>query len=269
MRFPFFNRRKMPDTAASDTNPAHILSLPEMPAAIYAVGDVHGMRALYSKLEARIISDAEENGIVDAKLILLLGDIVDRGPDSAGLIDDLLTPAPPGFQRLVLRGNHEDKMRAFLNSPGDHREWLGFGGDATLTSYGLQSDPDLGVDLPTRLLENFVRASIPEKHHEFLKTLPYGLRVGDYFFCHAGIDPSIPLHAQHPNTLLWGDPEKIDWASGGLPIIVHGHVPVAEIFISKHRINVDTGAYMSGKLSAVRFRAGESPVGLSVHSKSR
>ncbi|MEJ2037248.1 MAG: hypothetical protein P8X69_14930, partial [Maritimibacter sp.] len=101
------------------------------------------------------------------------------------------------------------------------------------------------------------------------ENLPYGLRVGDYFFCHAGIDPECPITAQNPDALLWGDPARIDKASGSLPVIVHGHIAIDEILITSRRINIDTGAYASGKLSAVRLLVDVSPYGLSVKGKAR
>ncbi|MEJ2020304.1 MAG: metallophosphoesterase, partial [Maritimibacter sp.] len=258
------------NAAPQETAPrAHIRTLAEMPAAIYAVGDVHGMRALYQELEARIVEDAATAGINGPKLIVLLGDLIDRGPDSAGLIDDLIAPAPTGFQCLVLRGNHDDKMRDFIANPGQHREWLGYGGDATLASYGLKPDPIHGFNLSPRKLENMVRSAIPETHARFLENLPYGLRVGDYFFCHAGINPETPITAQNPDALLWGDPERIDKAAGSLPVIVHGHIAIDDILITSRRINVDTGAYASGKLSAVRLQANATPFGLSAGESTR
>ncbi len=246
---------------------ARVLTLPALPTAVYAVGDVHGMRRLYAALEAEIVEDARTCGIDGPKLIVLLGDIVDRGPDSAGLIDDLLAPAPIGFQRLVLRGNHEDMMRAFLDNPGQHREWLGYGGDATLLSYGLSPDPTLGFDLPSHQLASMVRTAIPDRHRRFLEELPYGVQLGDYFLCHAGIDPDLPITAQRPEALLWGPPERCDHGPAEMPVIVHGHIPVTDPLISSRRINVDTGAYASGCLTAMRLVTNEAPCPLCVRAE--
>jgi serine/threonine protein phosphatase 1 len=264
-----FGARPAPATVA-DAPKARILSLRTPPAAIYAVGDVHGCRALYQRLEAMILQDAATQFISGPVLIVLLGDIVDRGPDSAGVIDDLQQPAPQGVQRLVLRGNHEEMMLRFLTDPGPNRDWLVFGGNETLASYGVMSDLENGFDLSPTRSAAMLETTIPAPHRAFLASLPYGLHVGEYFLCHAGIDPARPLSEQTPHDLIWGPPDRIDAASPAqnLPIIVHGHVIVPEVHLRPRRINVDTGAYISGKLSAVRLRPDEPPFVLSVQGKA-
>ncbi|MGP9789680.1 metallophosphoesterase family protein [Roseinatronobacter sp. NSM] len=241
-----------------------ILALRQMPAAVYAIGDAHGCNALYRKLEQDIVNDAESAGITGPKLIVVLGDFVDRGPDSAGLLRHLLDPPPRNFQRMVLRGNHEDMMLAFLQDPAPARQWLQFGGTETLVSYGMHPDPEHGFARPVRHLKQMLDATIPAAHRAFLTNLPYGLSVGDYFLCHAGIDPARSLEQQRPEDLLWGGGDKIDAATGPLPVVVHGHVITEDVLLTSKRINVDTGAYQSGKLSAVRLVAGMRPIVLSV-----
>lgn len=241
-----------------------LLTLETMPAAVYAVGDIHGCRQLYADLQAEIVADAKAAGAIGPKLIVLLGDIVDRGPATAGLINDVLASPPEGFQRIVLRGNHEDKMSSFLRGPARHRDWLGFGGAATLRSYGLHPDPDLDFDMPVSRLVMMLDAAIPDSHRQFLDSLPLGLRVGPYFLSHAGFDPDLALEDQDPDTLMWGDPSLVDRGGDSMPISVHGHVIVDAPLITPRRIDVDTGAYSSGRLSAVRLTQGEAPYALSV-----
>lgn len=248
-----FGRRSKAEAAASRAQPSghRILSLPRMPAAVYAIGDLHGCRSLYRTLEAEIVADARASGYDGPKLIVSLGDVVDRGPDSAGLIADLMRPAPDGFRRVVLRGNHEDKMDDFLDDPDGHRVWLKFGGDATLRSYGLRpEDEDRGFDLPAARLAAMVRTAIPEDHRAFLQSLPLALVLDRYILCHAGIDPARRIDAQDPDQLMWGDPALVD-GTEGLPTVVHGHVIVDEPLVTPARINIDTGAYLSGRLTAV------------------
>lgn len=235
---------------AAMRDPALRLSLPEMPAALYAVGDIHGCCALYQQLEKDILADGAQ--FSGSKLIVVLGDIVDRGPDSAGVIDHLLAPLPDGWQRLVLRGNHEAMMLKFLAAPHKNKRWLEFGGRETLQSYGLTSDSDHGFNLPeARLFQKF-EAAIPSAHIDFLSDLALCLEVGPFVFSHAGIDPAKPMPEQSPNDLMWGDPARIDSADTEL-MVVHGHTPVVKALISPRRVCVDTGAYASGILTAVRL----------------
>jgi serine/threonine protein phosphatase 1 len=228
------------------------LSLPQMPAATYAVGDPHGCLSLYRQLETAICADGAAIG--GTKLIVILGDVVDRGPDTAGLIDHLLTPAPAGFRRVVLRGNHEDMMLRFLAAPGANRSWLDFGGLETLASYGVM--PTAAEALSPGPLRQRLLAVMPEAHRAFLETLPVSLSMGEFFLAHAGLNPARPPQDQDPADLMWSDPAQIDAAADALPAgltVVHGHVVVEQAQRLARRIAVDTGAHQTGRLSAVRL----------------
>lgn len=253
------------DQTAGRPDPARILTLAQMPEAVYAVGDVHGCRTLYRELEARISADAAGLGLSGPALVVLLGDVIDRGPDSAGMVDDLLSDPPDGMQRLVLRGNHEEMMLRFLSDPEGARRWLDFGGIDTLASYGAHLDPEAGQAVSASRLRTMAQAAVPSEHAAFLQSLPYGLAVGPYFLCHAGIDPARALRDQDPRDLVWGPPERVDDAppDPARPVIVHGHVIVPRVQITARRINVDTGAYQGGALSAVRLCPGKEPFLLS------
>lgn len=229
-----------------------ILRLSKMPAAIYAIGDIHGCLDLYNALEAKIVADAQD--IDGPKLIICLGDVVDRGAKSSEVLDRLRGPAPDGFQRLVLRGNHEDMMLAFLQSPQRHMNWLSFGGEETLASYGVRASSNRGLAAEGKLIKHKVRTLIPEEHHEFLKDLPLALEVGTLRFAHAGYALSKRAHQQSPDMLMWGPPTKAD-SHVGAEILVHGHVIVDDVEVQKNRINLDIGAYKTGKLAAMRFDA--------------
>lgn len=246
-----------------------ILSLPALPPALYAVGDVHGCLDLYRRLEDAILTDAQRLGVGGPVLIVVLGDVVDRGPDSAGTIDLLLRPAPPGVTRLVLRGNHEDMMHNFLTDPARARNWLNFGGAQTLMSYGLHPDPEQGFPTAPAHLRGMLDHAVPPAHRRFLAELPLALQIGQHVFCHAGLDPDRSLSEQLREDLLWGDPARLDRDGATAPFVVHGHVITPQVLITPRRINVDTGAYLSGVLSAVRLCPDQPPFVLSVMAQTR
>lgn len=224
------------------------LHLSRMPPLTFVVGDVHGCADLYRKLETRIARKAQTLG--QPVLVVLLGDMVDRGPESAALLDHLTAPPPEGVQRLALMGNHEEKMLAFLDAPAQHRDWLGWGGRETLASYGVYGDAERGFDLPEKRLRQMIEASIPTEHGDWLRKLPVALNLGDrYFLCHAGIDPDKPLADQTPRNLMWARGMEAPPPSG--VTVVHGHTPVETVDTSGPYIDVDTGAYASGRLSAL------------------
>ncbi|PRY78060.1 serine/threonine protein phosphatase 1 [Yoonia maritima] len=229
-----------------------ILTLSEMPAAIYAIGDIHGCLELYDDLEAQIAEDGR--AISGAKLIVCLGDVIDRGPNSAGVLERLLGPAPAMFERVVLRGNHEDMMVEFLTTPERHLDWIDYGGDQTLASYGLRPNSDRGFRAESKSLRRKLVLGIPEAHQDFLMGLPIALEVGDLRFAHAGYDLSKPASKQSPELLMWG-PFYQDRKYDSDATLVHGHVVVDEVATSKNKINLDLGAYQSGRLAAMRFVA--------------
>lgn len=241
-------RRKRP--SGGKTGPK-VLRLPDVPAAIYAVGDIHGCLALYQDLEAAIARDAE--GIDGIKLIVCLGDVIDRGAQSAQVLDHLLAEAPAGFQRMVLRGNHEDMFLRFLDNPGGNLAWLDYGGDETLRSYGLVPENDEGFAGDGRKLARKLLRSIPQVHKDFLSGLPCGLECGGLRFAHAGYELGLPAEKQSARRLMWGPPSG---STGGLEeaVLVHGHITVPEVEETRNRINLDLGAYQSGRLAAMRFR---------------
>jgi serine/threonine protein phosphatase 1 len=234
------------------------IALSEMPPVTYAVGDIHGRLDLYRKLEARIAAEAATAG--HPVLVVLLGDLVDRGPDSAGLLDHLTARPPAGLQRQALMGNHEEMMLRFLGAPKAHKAWLSFGGRETLQSYGLLPDPERGFDLSEARLRHMLAAHVPEEHIAFLRGLPAALRLGQsYFLCHAGIDPAKPLAAQSARDLMWTREMEAAADPPEGVTVVHGHVPVERACPVGWRLPVDTGAYATGRLSAVRLTPDRPP----------
>lgn len=227
-----------------------ILRLAGFPAAIYAIGDIHGCLSLFQQLEEAIIVDGA--ALPGRKLIVCLGDVIDRGPDSAGVVARLLDPAPVGFDRVTLRGNHEQMFEQFLTAPARNLRWLQYGGAETLRSYAITPESDAGFEADGALLSHKVQTAIPAAHRAFLATLPCGLEVGRYRFAHAGYDLGAPAARQSQERLLWGPAELADHSASD-QVLVHGHTPVDQTLVTPRRINTDLGVYLSGQLGAVRL----------------
>jgi serine/threonine protein phosphatase 1 len=219
------------------------------PAAIYAIGDIHGCLQQLIALEARIFADAQ--GIDGEKWLICLGDYVDRGPDSAGVIDHVMAEPPPGFRRICLAGNHETMALAFLSAPQPGSSWLGFGGRETLLSYGI-SEPALRAADATGLRE-LVRSHVPASHIRFMEELYLLASVPGHVFVHAGLRPGIVLDQQAENDLLWiRDEFFLGPPHPGIRVI-HGHTPAANPVFADGRIGIDTGAFATGILTALRI----------------
>lgn len=231
------------------------LSSPRFPRALYAIGDVHGRLDLLMGLEEKIVRHA---GRVDEDVwVVLLGDLVDRGPHSAQAIEHVLKPHPSGFRRLCLSGNHEYAMLEGLCDPGAFARWCRYGGLETLSSYGINlSQP--GAPPHWNTIKPALDAYIPQSHRDFLAGLPVLLQVPGYILVHAGLRPGIPLSEQTDDDLRWFStpPEASDFGA----TVVHGHSIVPEVQLSPHTIALDTGAYSSGRLSAVCLRSGAEPI---------
>jgi serine/threonine protein phosphatase 1 len=224
----------------------------QMPDVIYAIGDIHGCHRLLRQLESAIAADAE--GIEGEKWLVCLGDYIDRGPSSAMVLDHLLSTPPVGFKRICLAGNHEEIAFDFLDNGNFGNGWLDFGGRETLTSYGLY---DLDRDSARRRRQ--LASHIPEEHLHFLGALPSMLTVPGYCFVHAGVDPRLPLDDQRDQVLLWSRPQEFVWPAEGPGYrIIHGHTPIENPDLTQQRINIDLGAYATGRLGAVKItRAGD------------
>ena len=227
-------------------NKRNLISVPELPAGrrIYAIGDVHGRADLLERLQQRIAADVELNPIADP-LLVCLGDYVDRGPDSAGVLDLLLGETPAGMRRVALMGNHEELMLRFLVDDSAGAVWLANGGDATLESYGV--DPAESYERAHRQLA----ARLPARHRTLLESLALSHSEGDYFFAHAGIRPGVALDRQRREDLLWirGEFLRSDIDHG--KVVVHGHSITAEPDVRANRIGIDTGAYASDRLTCL------------------
>ncbi|MEY4984040.1 MAG: hypothetical protein RIR62_2306 [Pseudomonadota bacterium] len=225
---------------------------------VYAVGDVHGCSALLRAALRGIRHDAAALG--GEATVILLGDMIDRGPDSAGVLD-LVCAGGGGL--LGVLGNHERMMLSFMADPPASRDWLGLGGFETLRSYGLTLSPQDSHG--ARRMGQMLAAHIPDAHLALLGGLPHGYRLNvggrDYVFTHAGLDATRPLSAQREASVLWGRN-----GAGGYPglCVVQGHVVVGAPQVSDHLIRIDTGACTSGRLSVLRLGAGLGPAVLTI-----
>lgn len=217
---------------------------------VYAVGDIHGRYDLLRLLLDRIDEDRARLG--DGQLVFL-GDYVDRGTDSRQVIETLAAGhAEQGW--ICLKGNHEAMMLDVLDGHRPWDVWLANGGVETLFSYGISSR-EYVVARRFEDLREATLAAVPPHHLVFLRALPVSHRVGDYFFCHAGIRPGVPLDRQDPEDLLWIRDMFIDSELLHGCRVVHGHTPTMEPEIRPNRINVDTGAYLTNRLSCAVIEA--------------
>ena len=238
------------------------LAMPTSPAVAYCIGDVHGCLALLQMMEEAIVADGA--GFDGEKWIVLLGDVIDRGPRSAQVIDHLLTPPPAGFNRFCLAGNHEQGMLEFLDAPRRITWWLEYGGMETLASYDIDASEVREGRMSATRLRHLLGSYVPEEHRQFLRGLPVAIETPDWILVHAGLEPGRPLARQTDETLLWYRDDFASRYDEWGKLVVHGHTPLDEVFVSPYRIDVDTGAVMSGRLSAVRLTPGASPVVMQV-----
>jgi serine/threonine protein phosphatase 1 len=219
--------------------------------AVYAIGDIHGRADLLDELHRRIADDPER-GAVTRRVIVYLGDYVDRGDDSAGVIDRVIDGVPDGFDAVRLLGNHERLMLDFMADTMHGPVWLSNGGDATLRSYGIEvRDGALprGPDLVK--LQAAMRQALPARDLAFLEGLQLSHLEGDYLFVHAGIRPGVRLEDQREADMIWIRNLFLDSTLDHGRVVVHGHTIVPEPVFRPNRIDIDTGAYASGRLTCL------------------
>lgn len=220
----------------------------------YAIGDVHGRLDVLLPLLRDIVNDAASAAPEDRPLLVLLGDYVDRGPQSKGVVDlilKMLTVAH--IETRALKGNHEEALLKFLDDPSFGPTWMEHGGAATMASYGVQPPASrLSTDAWTTARDQFA-AALPADHLAFYQGLELMLRAGDYAFVHAGVRPGVPLEHQAERDLLWIRHEFLQAPGPFGAVIVHGHTPAEEPQLTRHRLGIDTGAYATGVLTAVRL----------------
>lgn len=222
----------------------------------YAVGDIHGRLDLLEQLLAKIHGDIEQRK--HRKLLLIfVGDLIDRGPSSAQVIDRLRTYKEPGVRTVFLLGNHEEVLLRILG--GDKAlisKWTTFGGAECLRSYGV--DPAIVGRMREDDALEAIRAAIPREHVKFLESFDDSCRFGDYLFVHAGIRPGVEFDQQRQADLRWiREPFLLDETDHGF-VVVHGHTIRPEVEVRPNRIGIDTGAYRTGVLTALALEGTES-----------
>ena len=217
---------------------------------IYAIGDIHGRLDLLQQLLRQLEADVGSRGARSTRIVLL-GDLIDRGPHSRQVLELVKLMQRHNRGRVVvLRGNHEEMLLAGADGHAEaQRLWLECGGDATLRSYGL--DPGAFTSLSPEKRGFTLQKAIGPDMMNWLGSLPLTCRSGDYFFCHAGVRPGVRLESQRREDLLWIRREFLDSKRYHGAVIVHGHCEASEVDARDNRIGVDTGAYRSGELTAV------------------
>lgn len=221
---------------------------------VYAVGDIHGRADLLRRLLALIAADAARRAPAARQSLIFLGDYVNRGADSRGVLEILSGAPPAGFDAVHLKGNHEVLLQRFLDDPVEQfGTWLSAGGHATLASYGVDGQQvAFGPGYARRCRDRFA-AALPPRHLDFLRRLAVSHTLGDYFFVHGGVRPGITLAGQHERDLLWIKREFMDHGGRHEKMIVHGHVPLDAAELADNRISLDTRAWYSGRLTAARL----------------
>ncbi len=224
---------------------------------LFAIGDIHGCLDLLVEMHERIEDSMAADRPGDFRIVHV-GDYCDRGPDTKGVIDFLIERTAAEPRVLCLRGNHDEGFLNFIAGDGPDRIFTANGGDSTAASYGVAVDfsTSEGREDGRRALT----AAVPEAHRAFLSALPYSVTIGDLFLCHAGIRPGIPLDEQQPDDLIWIRSAFLEYPGLHPKLIVHGHTPDDEVEIMPNRVNVDTRAFASGRLSGMMFEGTEKRV---------
>jgi serine/threonine protein phosphatase 1 len=222
-------------------------------AVVWAVGDIHGRYDLGSALVNWMLGDLRRSEPSRAVLVFL-GDYVDRGPQSRDVLDLLWAlKEMPGIETHFLRGNHEERLEAVLGAPELAVSWCDYGGVETLQSYGA-SPPALRDDVDGwAAAVDVLNRNMPDRHRRFLEQQELSFTLGDYFFAHAGARPGVPLDQQDPHDLMWIRQEFLAHRKRFEKVVVHGHTPSKAVEADARRINLDTGAYVTGVLTALRL----------------
>jgi serine/threonine protein phosphatase 1 len=215
---------------------------------VYVVGDIHGRSDLLDRIVEEIKRDIEQQPAAET-LTVTLGDYVDRGPDSRGVLDRLVcNPFPTRY--VALKGNHEELFEAFLSDPTVASQWRRLGGLETLHSYGVPVG-SLMIGKGFEEASSALRQVVPQEHLSFLASLKLSISIGEYFLCHAGVRPGVPLEHQRAEDLLWIRGEFLNSTMSFGKVVVHGHTPTESPEVLPTRINIDTGAFVTGRLTCL------------------
>jgi serine/threonine protein phosphatase 1 len=228
---------------------------PSLPAGlrIYAVGDIHGCLDLLNKLLARINTDIALRPTV-RPVYVFLGDYIDRGSSSRQTIDRLIEHGARN-ESIFLKGNHELIALKCLTDQALFDQWLRLGGLETLVSYGVPPET-LANGKQIVELQSAFHSALPQAHFRFFRDLQNSFVCGDFFFAHAGVKPNVELSRQKESDLLWIRDEFLSSNGDFGKIIVHGHTPTHKIEVGSNRINIDTGAFATGRLTCLVIENG-------------
>jgi len=208
---------------------------------IYAIGDVHGCDVAHAAILDQIAEDHAGRPVAEA-IVIHLGDLIDRGPDSAAVLARVAAGSPIGGEMINLRGNHEELCLDALQLGGESmRHWRRNGGDTCLIDWGIPKRPE-----PANL-----ESLIPAEQLAVLRGERLSYRRGGYMFVHAGVRPGIPFDAQDPHDLVWIRQPFLSWPEPLEAVVVHGHTPKDDPTVRVNRIGIDTGAVYGGQLTAL------------------
>lgn len=216
---------------------------------LYVVGDIHGRADLLGILHEAIGEDAADAPA--RRVIVYLGDYVDRGAESSAVVEMLASGPLETFEAVHLLGNHEAWLLDFLDDPDQGAGWIMNGGSATLMSYGIDA---AGISFQGDRLAKAraeLRRRLPPTHLAFLESLKLSHVEGDYLFVHAGIRPGVPLDRQSVDDLVWIRDEFLFSDADHGKVVVHGHTIVDEPEVLENRIGIDTGAFATGRLTCL------------------
>lgn len=248
-------KKKGADAPGEPTVDGHPARVPPG-VCIYAVGDVHGRADLLHAVREQILEDSLQLTPGTQKIVVYMGDFVDRGLESRDVIDLLVAGPLPEFRSVHLLGNHDAWLLSFLVDAKVGTTWLRYGGDVTLHSYGVR----LGTprdDVPyLEELQAALRSRLPREHVHFLQNLELSFESGDYLFVHAGIRPGVPLDRQTADDLLWIREPFLSSRQSFGRVIVHGHTVESMPVIRHNRIGIDTGACWTGRLTCLVLEEG-------------
>ena len=245
--FGLFSRQR----SLADSQTA-VQSLPRTPPnmRIYAIGDIHGRYDLLRQLQRMIWNDVAQHR-KRRKVLVYLGDYIDRGPDSRKVLERLSRHPLHRCVSVHLMGNHEQAMLGFMQEPDAYSDWLVYGGLATLSSYGITNPRDEQRSRPLPFLAQQLESRVPEHHKVFLRGLKKHIVLGDYLFVHAGIRPRVPLKLQTAGDLLWIRDDFLRFRQPHSHFVVHGHHMTEIPDVHANRIGIDTGAFATGCLTCL------------------
>jgi serine/threonine protein phosphatase 1 len=222
---------------------------------VYAIGDIHGCLELLNTAHDKILLDASTSP--GQKLVVFLGDYVDKGPNSKAVLDFLIQSPPEDVVQVCVCGNHDAEFLKFLQNPKSNMGWLGFGGADTLRSYGVDVEHILKKGGGLEALERMVKQAVPIAHVDFLATLPTLVEIGALIFVHAGLRPGVSLEKQTEQDLMWIREPFLSVGPDEPWLVVHGHTAEPRPVYGKRRIGIDTGAFVTGRLTVLKISGGK------------